>query len=390
MKKSLALLLVIVMAFSLLTLTSCNKSTDTDTGAESSSAASGDAGDAGGDAEPVDDTVYEFVVQNHDPASSICGQYVEAWGSTIEEASNGRIKFIYYHGGSLVGAGDSVNAVLDGTADMCWSAAAIYSGQFPISEFIQLPLAGINCARMGCDVMMDMYSEIPEFQEEYDDFKVVMLGSCTYAPVSTTEKKLETVEDIQGLRIRAPGSTCALWCTAVGMSPMTVATPETYEQLEKGVIEGCLNDWHNISAFNLGEVLDYIMDFPTPGSPLFLLMNKDKYEALPADLQAVIDEYSLDYASDMAGIYWDSTRAWIYDNADEIGVEIYEPSDELYAHFTDSAIRDEVHAQYIEYLNGMGLDGQVIYDKCMEIVSRYEAEYADPWAEPVLVEDFQG
>ena len=386
MKKLLSLLLVIVMVFSLLTLTSCNKGSDT---ADTETSAESDSSSAD-DAEAADDTVYNFVVQNHDPATSICGQYVEAWGDAVTEASNGRITFDYYHGGSLVSAGDSVNAVLDGTADMCWSAATIYSGQFPISEFIQLPLSGINCARYGSDVMMDMYNEIEAFQDEYSEFKVVMLGSCSYAPVSTTEKKLETVADIEGLRIRAPGSTCALWCTAVGMSPMTVSTPETYEQLEKGVIEGCLNDWHNISAFNLGEVLDYIMDFPTPGSPIFLLMNKDKYEALPDDLKAIVDEYSGDYASDMAGIYWDSTRAWIYDNADEIGVEIYEPTDELYALFTDDAVRDSVHAEYIEYLDGMGLDGQAIYDQCMEIVARYTDEYADPWAEEVLVENFNG
>lgn len=382
MKKTLALLLIIVMTVGLLTVTGC--------GSKNTASGSGANPDASSNTSAPDGKVYEFVVQNHDPAGSICGQYVEAWGSKIEEASAGRIKFEYYHGGSLVGAGDSVNAVLNGTADICWSAATIYSGQFPISEFIQLPLSGINSARMGCDVMTDMYNEIDAFQNEYKDFKVVMLGSCTYAPVSTTTKKLESVDDIQGLRIRAPGSTCALWCSATGMSPMTVATPETYESLEKGVIEGCLNDWHNISAFNLGDNLDYIMDYPTPGSPIFLLMNTDKYEALPDDLKAIVDQYSGAYAADMAGIYWDSTRAWIYDNAKEIGVEIYEPSEELYAYFTSDEVKEQVHSQYIEYLNGYGLDGEAIYNKCMEIVSRYSDEYADPWATSVSIEDFKG
>lgn len=336
-----------------------------------------------------DGVVFELVVQNHDPASSICGQYVEAWGKTVEGASGGRIRFVYYHDGSLVGADDSVKAVLNGAADICWSAASIYSGQFPISEFIQLPLSGISCARMGCDVMQDMFEEVPAFRTEYKDFKVIMLGSCTYAPVSTTVK-LSTVTDIRGLRIRAPGSTCALWSSDIGMSPMTVATPETYGLLEKGVIDGCLNDWHNISALRLYENLDYIMDFPTPGSPIFMLMNKAKYESLPADLRAIIDRYSGSYASEMAGVYWDSTRAWIYDNAAELGVEIYEPSEALYAHFTSDEVRENVHKQYIEYLNGFGLDGQSIYDACIEIVSRHTAEYADPWAESVNIEDFGG
>lgn len=337
-----------------------------------------------------DGGIYELVVQNHDPADSICGQYVEAWGRTVEEASGGRIRFVYYHDGTLVGADDSVNAVIKGTADICWSAAAIYSGQFPISEFIQLPLSGITCARMGCDVILDMFREVPEFQDEYRDFKVIMIGSCTYAPISTTTEKLETIGAIQGLRIRAPGSTSALWSSGIGMSPMTVPTPETNELLKKGVIKGCLNDWHNISATKLYENLNYIMDFPTPGSPIFMLMNKEKYASLPADLRAIIDRYSGEYASKMAGIYWDSTRAWIYDNTEAFGVEIYKPSDELYAHLTSDKVKENVHRQYIEYLNGFGLDGQAIYDACMKIVSRYAQVYADPWSERVSIEDFKG
>ena len=333
------------------------------------------------------DKTYQLIVQNHDPAGSICGQYVEAWGSKVEKESKGKIKFVYYHGGSLVGAPGSVDAVSNGTADLCWSAATIYSGQFPISEFIQLPLSGITCARMGSAVFMDMYREIPELKAEYDDYHVIQLSACTYAPISTTKKKLKTIDDFKGLRIRAPGSTCALWATAIGASPMTVATPETYESLEKDVIEGCLNDWHNIAAFKLTDVIDYIMDYPTPGSPLFILMNKDKYESLPDDMKAAIDKYSGDYASKMAGIYWDSTRAWIYDKQKDLGVEIYKPNGELTAEF--ESVRDQVHSGYIEYLNKKGLDGKAIYGKCMEIVSRYKDQYSDPWAEPVTIESFK-
>jgi TRAP-type C4-dicarboxylate transport system substrate-binding protein len=383
MKKNIVLLLVIVL---ILCLTmGCGAAGSQPDGITQSTDGLATNTQASSDGE-----IYQLVIQNHDPADSICGQYVEAWGGTIEKASGGRIQFVYYHDGSLVGADDSVNAVLNGTADICWSAASIYSGQFPISEFIQLPLSGITCARMGCDVMQDMFEEIPAFRDEYRDFKVIMLGSCTYAPISTTASKLETIDDIQGLRIRAPGSTCALWSSDIGMSPMTVATPETYALLEKGVIEGCLNDWHNISATRLYDNLNYIMDFPTPGSPIFLLMNKEKYAALPVDLRAVIDLYSGEYASKMAGIYWDSTRAWIYDNTEAFGVEIYEPSDVLYAHLTSDKVKENVHRQYIEYLNGFGLDGRTIYDKCMEIVSRYTETYADPWAGSVDLEDFKG
>lgn len=366
-KRFIALLIAVLMVIS---LAACGG------GAPSS----GDNGDDG--------KVYNFIVQNHDPATSICGQYVEDWGKKVTEASNGRIQFTFYHGGSLVSAGESVEAVKNGTADLCWSAASIYSGQFPVSEGIMLPLNGVTNARFGSKVMMDMLEEIPEMQKEYEDFKVIQLSTCTYAPISLTSKKLETIEDFQGLRIRAAGSTVTLWAKAVGMSPMTVPTPETYETLQKNVIEGCMNDWHNIAAFKLSEVLKYICDYPVNCSPLFVLMNKDSYNSLPDDLKAVIDQHSGDYASEMAGIYWDSTRAWVYDTADENGIEIYEPSEQLVADF--ESVKDEVHKEYIEYLNSKNLDGQTIYDKMMEIIARYADDYQDPWAEPVEISDFKG
>lgn len=384
MKKSIPLFLTLACLFGLIFQAGCGAA-----GPEPADVTPDRAAETAPPAGQTDGEIYELVVQNHDPADSICGQYVEAWGKTVEEASGGRIRFVYYHGGSLVGANESIKAVLNGTADICWSAASIYSGQFPISEFIQLPLSGITCARMGCDVMQDMFREIPAFQDEYRDFKVIMLGSCSYAPISTSAR-LSAIADIKGLRIRAPGSTCALWCSSIGMSPMAVATPDTYELISKGVISGCLNDWHNISAMKLYTSFRYIMDFPTPGSPIFMLMNKNSYNALPDELRAVIDRYSGEYASRMAGFYWDSTRAWIYDNADALGVEISEPSGELYAYLTSDEVRENVHRQYIEYLNGFGLDGQAIYSKCMEIVARYTAQYADPWAASVGIEDFKG
>jgi TRAP-type C4-dicarboxylate transport system substrate-binding protein len=328
---------------------------------------------------------FTLSVQNHDPATSICGQYVEAWGNKVKETSGGRIDFVYYHGGSLVSAADAADAVENGTADIAWSAASIYAGKFPISEGVMLPLNGVVNARMGSKVMMDLLAELPEMQKEYSAYKVIQLSTCTYAPISLVNKKVETIQDIQGLRLRAAGATVITWAKAVGISPMTVPTPETYENLQKNVIDGCMNDWHNISATKLTEVTKYILDYPVNCSPLFLLMNKDSYAALPADLQAVIDQFSGAYASDMAGVYWDSTRAWVYDTAGASNVEIYDPSPQLVTDF--EAVREAVHADYINYLNGKGLDGKKVYDKMMEIIARYKGKY--DFSAPVSIADFK-
>ncbi len=387
MKKVLAVLLATMLMIS---LAACGG--DTGTAAATTAAAATAAAPAAdattAAAAPANDgKVYEMIFQNHDPATSICGQYVEAWGKKVTEASNGRITFTFFHGGSLGSAGESVEMVENGQADMCWSSQGIYTGRFPISEGIMLPLNGVNNARMGSAVIMDMLKESPEMQKEYEAFKVIQVSACTYAPFSTTNKKVETAADFNGLRIRVASKTVGMFMTSLGVSPMTVATPETYESLEKNVIDGCTNDWHNIAAFKLTDVLKYMMDYPINTSPLMIIMNKDSYNELPDDLKAIIDQYSGDYASEMAGIYWDSTRAWVVDGAKEKGIEIYKPSADVLAKF--DSVKADVHKSYIEYLNGYKLDGQAIYDKYMEIIARYADQYKDPFANPVKIEDFK-
>jgi TRAP-type C4-dicarboxylate transport system substrate-binding protein len=271
---------------------------------------------------------------------------------------------------------------------MAWGAAAFYSGQFPISEFIQLPLNGINSAQMGSKVFMDMLAEIPEVAAEWDGVKVIQLqGNCP-GILSTTKQygKVESADQLKGLQFRTAGTTAGLWVSAVGMEPVTVPTSDTYEYLEKNIVNGCMNDWHNIDCFKLYEVIGYAMDYCVATSPCFVIMNQANYDAFPQHVKDAIDLYSGTYASDMAGWYWDTcyftTRAEMEAN----GVEVYEPSDELLAYMTSDEIKDSVHSQYIDYLNSYGLDGQAIYDQCMDIVARYADEYADVYDTEIAID----
>ncbi len=235
MPKINALLMTAGMCLALMTACGDNGAAETEPAETETPAA--EEGGFQYDGSPV-----ELVMQCHDPQSSICGAYLEDWENMMTEASEGNITFVNYFGGSLVRAAESVEIVKNGGADLCWGAATIYSGQFRISEFLSLPLSGITCARMGCKVFMNMYETIPALQSEYSAYHVIQLSQCTTMPISLASKKLETLADFQGLCMRVSGSTASLWATAIGISPMTVATHETYESLEKNVIKACAND----------------------------------------------------------------------------------------------------------------------------------------------------
>lgn len=346
-------------------------------------AACGGGGDTGGS----DDKVYELIVTNHDSSTSVGQSYVEALCNQISEESGGRLKFVFNSGGSLFGGGEAVDAVRAGSADICWNATSITVGVFPIAEFLNVPLNGVTCARMGSKVFRDMYKEIPECAAEFDEFYVLQLqGNCA-APLSTTNKMIESPADLQGLSIRAAGTVQSNYISMIGAAPSSMSTSEVYEALQKNVVNGMTNDWHNIDCFSLYEVIKYVMDYTVNTTSCFMLMNKDKYNSLPEDLQKLLDKYN-DYASDMAGWYWDSCRFSTAEKMEQYGVEIYEPNDEVRAYLESEEFRQEMADWYIEYLNGKGYDGKAIYDKCMEIVGRYADEYADPYGTPITVEQW--
>ena len=347
----------------------------------------GGGGSSAGGSSANSDEKFTLVVTNHDASTSVGESYVETMLNQIAEESGGRLEFVYYAGGSMFAGPEAVDAVRTGAADICWNATSITVGVFPVSEFLNVPLNGITCAQMGSKVLRDMYNEIPECKAEYDDFYVVELqGNCA-APLSTVDRRIESPNDLKGLSIRSAGTVQSNYINMIGAAASSMPTGEVYEALEKNVVSGMTNDWHNIDCFNLYEVVKYVMDYTVNTTSCFMLMNKDKYNSLPADLQALFDKYN-DYASDMAGWYWDSCRFSTGDKMEELGVEVYQPNDEVRSFLESEQFKNEMIDWYIEYLNGAGLDGQTIYDKCVEIVARYADDYADPYATPISVDEW--
>ena len=325
---------------------------------------------------------YDLVVVNHDASTSMCELYLETLMQQISDASDGRITFTPNPGGSLLGATETMDGVKDGMADVCWSCTSFFGGRFPVSEFINLCGNGITSARMATDVYQRMYEEIPECQAELGDWYPIALHACSYGPISTINKKIETPEDFKGMQIRTAGTVAAKYIEALGATPITIPTSDVYESVSKGVIDGFTNDWHNIDCFKLYEPIDYCLNLPVSFTSCFVMMNKDLYESMDDDLKAVIDQFSTTgYAGDMAGYWWDSCNYWVADEMRENGVEVYEPSEDLKAWAQSEEIVGPIHEWYIQYLNDAGLDGQAIYDQCMAIVEEVAADHANDWDE---------
>ena len=367
MKKTLALILALAMCFALLAGCGGTSNTPKDNKDKTNN-------------DKTNDTVYTLTVVNHDSASSLGEQWLEGLLNAISEESNGRLKFNYQAGGSLFGASETIDAVKDGAADICWATTGTYGGVFPITEFINLVGNGVNSAQMASAVLNTMYKEIPEVANEFKNWRVLALHGTSLSPISTATKKIETPNDLKGLRLRAAGSIPTMYVNALGATAVALPTSEVYDNLSKNALDGMLNDWHNIDCFRLYEPIKYCLDVGTNMTASFVLMNQAKYDSLPEDLQALFVKYfDSGYAADMAGYYWDSCRYWVADKMRENNVEVYAPSEELEAYLFSDSVLEATKQGYIDFLNNKGLDGQKFYDQCEAIVERFADEYAHVW-----------
>ena len=369
-KKLIALLLTLTLCLALFAACGDNSNNATNSTPGSNNTSSGNTGKA----------EYTLVVVNHDSPTSLGERWLETVLNAIGEESGGRIAFEYNAGGSMYGATETIDAVADGGADICWYTTGTYGGVFPISEFINLVGNGVDSAQIGSAVLNTMYNEIPEVAAEYSRWHVLAIHGTSTSPVSTVGTKINTPNDLKGLTLRAAGTIPTIYVNNLGANAIGMPTSEVYESLEKKNIDGMLNDWHNIDCFNLFEPIDYCLNVNLNETASGVLMNKDTWDRLPEDLQAIFNKYFASYyAADMAGYYWDSCRYWVADEMRDHNVEVYEPTQEVLDFLFSDEVISKTHQAYIDYLNDKGIDGQAMYDKCMEIVSRYADDYAHVW-----------
>ena len=104
------------------------------------------------------------------------------------------------------------------------------------------------------------------------------------------KKEVKTADDLKGLKMRIPGLGGRVLEKAGG-TPVLVSGGEIYTNLERGVIDA--TEW-------IGPFHDYLMGFHEvakyyyypgwhePGPALEMLINKEKFQALPSDLQEII------------------------------------------------------------------------------------------------------
>jgi len=235
--------------------------------------------------------VIKLVYTDHNPPTSYGTIHANAvWLDKLEKATNGRIKIERYFGGTLVKGMDAWNAAKTGVVDMAWCAMGYWPGIAPLTEVMQLPFIPFKSARQASGIFRKLYDKFPGFQKEYEDVHLLVLYTAGLYRLLTTKKQVKTLEDLKGLKIRALGGPQTEAMKALGAVPTLVPFPDTYLAMQKGVLDGTLTPIGACEIFKFHEVGKYMTHVIIATAPFSIIMNKDKWNSLPPDIQNAIDK----------------------------------------------------------------------------------------------------
>lgn len=245
------------------------------------------------------------------PATHVQSKLAEAWSQEVEKRTNGKVKVEVYAGGTLTKGPQVYDGVVSGISDIGFSVLGYTLGRFPLMEVVDLPLGYRN----GVEATAVANAVYEKFKDQVlTDTEVMYLHAHGPGLLHTKGKVVKKLEDLKGLKIRGHGTSSRV-VEALGATPVAKAMGETYQILEKNVVDGSVHPIEANKGWKLVEVIDAVtLDFSAAyTTTFFVVMNKDKWKALPDDVKNVIREINKE---------WIPKHAAAWDESDKEGYEL--------------------------------------------------------------------
>ncbi|WP_165252810.1 TRAP transporter substrate-binding protein DctP [Adlercreutzia sp. ZJ304] len=319
------------------------------------------------------DTVYNLAYATNNSSTSEMYQNVEhELLARITEATDGRIVFTEYLASSLVKSGEGKESVLNDIVDVVFDSPSWYGGAFPLTTTTELAL-GLESGKVMSYVYRDL---IEEFQpEEYKGLKVLLPMSSGSRLIISTDP-IKSLEDLQNKQIRASATTSKLvreW----GAVPTTISSSDVYEALQNNLISGGVFSYESMIESRYYDICDFITDLAATQTNTVIYMSQDKFDALPEDIQQIIEETADEFFEEKASGWWASFRDEALRIAKENNpnIEWIELDDEEVARWVAAA--DDYTQEYAEQLDSLGYNGQEILNWIKERYAHYKQLYPD-------------
>ena len=212
---------------------------------------------------------------------------------SIEQRTDGRLKFEFYPAGPLYTIAHAVEAVTKGVTDIATVSPEFLSKQFPATTVATL--AGLTYPDTvegliaSSKALMALAEKFPAVQNEWKDFKVLWYMAAPGNVIYSTKKDIKVPSDLKGLKLGGIGATLDI-ASIVGAAPVLTSPPDAYMSMKTGVIDAYATNYVVGLTERLYEVTKYVNEYSFGGGGFLFVMNWDTWNKIsPADQKLIMD-----------------------------------------------------------------------------------------------------
>lgn len=305
------------------------------------------------------------------PNSPVQTKLLEPWAKKIQKDSNGRLKIEIYPSMTMGGKPPELfKQARDGTADIVWTLAGYTSGVFTRTEVFELPTVhrGNSIA-----TTLAIYDNFDLIKGDYKKIKPLLVHALAGNALHTINKKVTSLKDVKGLKLRSPSRTGAWYIEEMGAEPVGMPLPELPQALSKGVVDGALVPFEVFPPYKFYQLTKYSVEgkdldrFGT--SVAMLLMNEKRFKSLPKDLQKVLEKNTGRDFYKLAGEIWlNEEEPGKKLQKESEGSEIIKLNKDQMGEF--NKIGEKVVQKWIKEVGTKGIDGQLLVEKAREAIKK--------------------
>ena len=218
------------------------------------------------------------------------GVAVDAFAREVEKRSNGRYKVQNFYSGALGAERESIEAVQLGTLDLTMTSTGPVPNFVPEVAILDIPFLFKDYphARATLDgpIGQDMLTKFPA-----KGIQALAWGENGFRHMTNNKRPVNSPEDLKGLKMRTMENPVHIQAyKAFGIIPTPMAFTEVFTALQQGTVDGQENPLSVISAAKFEQVQKYMTLTGHVYSPALILMNKAKWDKLPAADKAIFVE----------------------------------------------------------------------------------------------------
>lgn len=211
---------------------------------------------------------------------------IKVWLADVRKATNNAVDMQYFPAEQLGKAKDMLQLAMSGVADITYVVPSYVSDKMPLMTVSELPgMARSSCH--GTKAFMKLVRGGVLDQKEMTPNGVVILLAAVLEPYQVfTNKPINSLEGMKGLKLRTAGGAQASTIRGIGGVPISMSAPETYDSLARGTIDGVVFPTTSLIAYDLpGRLKAGTQDVSFGTVVLTYAMSQKRFKAFPENVQ---------------------------------------------------------------------------------------------------------